>query len=135
MAWIEPKTDWTSDDYFNPDDYNRIIGNIIHLKFFASTLFAQLSELTLGEEKDYTSYIYAKEINAIEDGIDALNIETYNLNIGEKINFNSNKNTPLWSEFNRIESACLLLYKTMNGHKGTLKRMAFTLGNQKGIRV
>ena len=35
MAWIEPKTDWVSTDYFNIEDYNRIIGNIIYLKDFA----------------------------------------------------------------------------------------------------
>ena len=32
MAWIEPKTNWTSQDFFNIEDYNRIIGNIAYLK-------------------------------------------------------------------------------------------------------
>ena len=32
MAWVEPKTDWVSIDYFNVDDYARIVGNLKYLK-------------------------------------------------------------------------------------------------------
>ena len=42
MSWIEPKTDWTSSDYFNAEDYNRIIGNVIYLKAFSDALFNSL---------------------------------------------------------------------------------------------
>lgn len=135
MAWIEPKTDWTSTDYFNAEDYNRIIGNITHLKALGDDLFSGLSNLSMGEEKAIMSLIYAREINAIEDSLEKLNLETYGLEIGEKQSFKPNKATPLWSEFNRIESAILLLHETMVVHKDNLPRLAFRLGNQKGIRV
>lgn len=32
MSWIEPKTDWTSQDTFNFSDYNRIKNNIAYLE-------------------------------------------------------------------------------------------------------
>lgn len=135
MAWIEPKTDWTSADYFNAEDYNRIIGNITHLKALADDLFSGLSNLSIGEEKAVMSLIYAREMNNIENALEHLNLETYGLEIGDKQTFKANGSTPLGSEFNRIESAILLLYNTMTAHKDALSRLTFRLGNQKGIRV
>ena len=135
MSWITPKTDWVSTDYFNIEDYNRIIGNIRYLKDFAEELFKALDTLDMGEEKTYVSMIYAREMNAIESNLEIINANTYSFNIGETKTFQANKSTPLWSEFNRIESACLLLYNTMIAHKNALPRLAFTLGGQKGIRV
>ena len=134
MAWIEPKTDWTSADFFNAED-NRIIGNITHLKALGDDLFSGLSNLSMGEEKSVMSLIYAREMNNIENALESLNLETYNLGIGDKQTFKANGSTPLWSEFNRIESAILLLYNTMTAHKDALPRLSFRLGNQKGIRV
>ena len=135
MAWIEPKTDWKSNDYFNIEDYNRIIGNISYLKAFSEELFKYLDTLDMGEEKTYVSMIYAREMNAIENNLEIINENTYDFDIGETKTFQANKSTPLWSEFNRIESACLLIYSTMIAHKNALPRLAFTLGDQKGIRV
>ena len=135
MAWIEPKTDWISTDYFNIEDYNRIIGNIRYLKALAEALFKSFDTLSMGEEKTYVSMIYAREMNAIESNLEIINAKTYGFDIGETQTFQANKSTPLWSEFNRIESACLLIYKTMTAHKNALPRLAFTLGGQKGIRV
>lgn len=133
--WLPPKTDWISTDYFNIVDYNRIIGNIRYLKNFAKKLFLEFDILSMGEEKTYVSMIYAREMNAIESNLEIINANTYGFDIGETQTFQANKSTPLWSEFNRIESACLLLYNTMIAHKNALPRLAFTLGGQKGIRV
>lgn len=132
--WIEPKTDWTSEDYFNAEDYNRIIGNITYLKAYLDDLFSNLTNVSLGEEKTYLSLIYAREMNDIEQTLEKLNSETYRFGIGETQTYKANKPTPLWSEFNRVESAMLLLYKTMVAHKGALPRLAFRLGGQKGIK-
>lgn len=135
MAWITPKTNWVSTDYFNVVDYNRIIGNINYLKTFAEELFKALDTLPMGDEKTYVSMIYAREMNVIESNLDTINTNTYDFDIGETQTFQANKSTPLWSEFNRIESACLLLYNTMTAHKNALPRLALTLGGQKGIKV
>ena len=135
MAWIEPKTDWVSVDYFNATDYNRIIGNIAYLKAYLDTLFYGLTNISTMEEKTATSLIYAREINAIETALETLNIETYKFNIGETKEYMANTRTIDFVELNRIESAILLLYRQMVNHKENLTRLAFTLGNQKGIRV
>lgn len=135
MAWIEPKTDWVENDYFNASDYNRIIGNISYLKAYLDDLFLNLTNVSLGEEKTYTSLFHAREMNAIEQALEKLNSETYGLDVGETQTYKPNKPTPLWSEYNRLESAILLLYNAMVAHKENLPKLAFTLGNQKGIKV
>lgn len=135
MAWIEPKTNWVVTDYFNIEDYNRIIGNMSHLKALAEELFRAFDILSMGEEKSYTSMIYAREMNVIESNLERINKVTYGFNIGKTVTYHVNQSTPLWSEFNRIESACLLLYNTLTAQKNALPRLAFTLGSQKGIRV
>ena len=135
MAWIEPKTDWKESDYFNAKDYNRFIGNLAVLKLLADELFQTVEILSMGEDKTYNSLIYAGEINAIESNLEILNLNTYAFPIGEKMIYKDNGKTPLYSEFNRMESAILQLYTTMQAHKANLPRLAVTLGGQKGIRV
>lgn len=135
MGWITPKTDWKSTDKFNAYDYNRIVGNILYVKDLASALFEAFDLQGMEEEKTYYSMFYAREMNAIESNLEIINANTYGFDIGDTQTFQANKSTPLWSEFNRIESACLLLYKTMTAHKNALQRLAFTLGGQKGIMV
>lgn len=135
MAWIGPKTDWTPQYRGDYEDFNRISGNINYLKEMADELFHRLSEVSLNDERTKLSYIYAREMNEIEDALDSLNIETYGLEIGEKQIFKANGSTPLWSEFNRIESACLMLFKMLETHKNSLSRLAFVLGEQKGIKI
>lgn len=135
MAWIEPKTNWQSTDYFNIVDYNRIVGNLLYLKDLSLELFKDFTTEAMVDIKDYSSMIYAREINAIENNLESVNINTYNFDIGDTKEFYPNKTTPLWSEFNRIESAMLLLHNTMLAHKKALPRLSFILGCQKGIRA
>lgn len=133
--WLPPKTDWTAQDYVNSVDYNRITGNIVYLKAYLDSLFLDLTNVSLGEEKDVKSLIYAREINAIEAALETLNLETYKFDIGETKEYMANRRTLDFNELNRIEGAILLLYQTMVVHKENLPRLAFTLGGQKGIKV
>ena len=136
MAWIEPKTNWTSQDFFNIEDYNRIIGNVAYLKELVIELFTQPNlDENSADEKDYTSMIYASEINAIENNLEQINQSSYSLEIGETKTYYPNEKTMNYEELNRIESACLLIYNTLVAHKNALKRLSFTLGGQKGIKV
>lgn len=48
MAWMEPKTDWVSTDYFNAEDYNRMIGNISYLKTLADEVFLHVTDVSMG---------------------------------------------------------------------------------------
>lgn len=132
MAWKEPKMDWVSTDYFNAEDYNRLIENIVCLKELADKLFPCITDVSLGEKKTHLSMIYAREMNAIESTLETLNLETYQFEVGETMEYRANGSTPLWSELNRIESAIFLLHNTMTAHKAALPRLEFRLGNQKG---
>lgn len=135
MSWIAPKTDWEKTDYFNIEDYNRIIGNLEYLKAFGKTLFYDFPEIeSLGDNKIYTSMLYAREINAIESFLEKLNLGSYVFDIGEKSTYYANQGTPLYSEFNRIESAILLIYKTMTAHEDALPKLSFKLGDMKGVK-
>lgn len=135
MAWIEPKTNWTAKDFFNAEDYNRIIGNIKYLQDFSLKMFKEFIAADLGEDKNYESFIYAREINNIENNLDALNSATYRLSIGSKTIYSDNGNTPLFGEFNRLETAMLKLYDMMVAHYGSLNRLSITLGGQKGFKA
>ncbi len=135
MSWIEPKTDWTIEDFFWYPDYNRIIGNLYYLKHISEELFSAYDLIDMGEEKNEDSYIYAGDMNAIEENLEIINRHTYNLDIGKKQFFFGNGKTPLYTEINRVESAILALHEQMKIHKKNLTRLPFALGDQKGIKV
>lgn len=135
MTWIEPKTDWTENSFFNIEDYNRIINNLYYLRNLSIEIMNHYNIKNMDEKNSYANDIYAREINAIEDNLESINMSTYKFDIGKKTIYRDNGPTPLWSEFNRIESAVFLLHKTMVAHKNSLNRLSFTLGGEKGIRV
>lgn len=132
--WIEPKTDWVATDYLNIGDYNRIIGNLEYLAEYASTLLDGITLTELGKRKTYTDPIYAREMNAIEQALERINKETYGFSIGETPTYRANKPTPLWSEYNRIEGATLIIGSTAFAQEKAKPRLTFTLGNQRGVR-
>ena len=135
MAWTEPKTNWTKDDFFNIEDYRRITNNIMYLKDFLDSLFYGLSDMQSMSEKNISEPIYAREINDIENNIELLNIETYKLEIGDKKEYFPNQRTMDFNELNRIEKAMFDIYTKMKKHKELLTRLSFRLGNQKGLKV
>ena len=135
MAWTEPKTNWTKDDFFNIEDYSRITNNVMYLKDFLDSLFYGLSDMQSMSEKNISEPIYAREINDIENNIELLNIETYKLEIGETKEYFPNQRTMDFNELNRIEKAMFDIYTKMKKHKELLTRLSFRLGNQKGLKV
>lgn len=130
-TWTTPKTDWVATDYFKAEDYNRIMNNILFLKDLATNLFGQFDIDPMDGNKTYTDIPYARNINDIENNLDAINQHTYNLPIGTKMNYVSNGNVPLFTEYNRIESSMLLLYTWFMTNGAITPHIAFTLGNAK----
>lgn len=136
MAWQTPKTNWKVSDYFNYSDYNRIVGNLDFLKNEISDLIDSVDGYTqLETNKNYNSIFYSEEMNAIENNLEALNLTSYNLDIGEKASYTINGSTPLYSEFNRIESACLRLRNMVKAHKENIPHLAIRLGNDRTFNV
>lgn len=110
--WITPKTDWKATDYFNDYDYNRIKNNINLLKERVANLYADFETPNLGSDKNSASMIYAREINNIEQTLELINQNSFNLDIGDKKTYAINGYTINYEELNRIESATQILYGT-----------------------
>lgn len=131
--WIEPKTNWVATDTVTADDYNRIAGNLYYLKDALSALFSPTSLTTMDDDKNYLSTIYAREMNAVESNLDALNNASYAFDIGAAETYVSNGKTPLYVELNRIESATLKLKEQVEADKKLLQTLPFTLGGAKKL--
>lgn len=131
MPWQEPKTNWVKTDYFNIQDYNRIIGNLTELRELAVTVYKSFELEDMGDDKQYQDYIYADEINTIERNMTRLCDNTYPFAVGEQKTYYPNQPTINWEEFNRIESACLVLYRNLQGQIIGKRRLEFTLGGER----
>ena len=126
--WQTPKTDWKATDCFNKSDYNRIIGNIAELRTMAVALYREFDIVDMGAEKSYEDYIYADEINAIEGNLTKICSSTYPFPVGDQRTYYPNQPATDYKEYNRIESACLMIYNNLVGQAAGKQRLAFTLG-------
>jgi len=111
MTWIEPKTDWTANDYINVADYNRIRNNLLYLNNKCNIHFPPDVAIDLGNEKTVSDYAYASDFNNFESALTSINNRAYRYDIGSEMQFTMLGKTIDYEELNRIEKACLRLYK------------------------
>lgn len=136
MAWITPKTNWSAGsgaspydgDYFNAVDYNRIRENLLFLTELAEQMYSLHLTSSIGGQKNYSSWIYADEINAFEIRLAELNDQTVHLDIGATKTYYENGRGIDAAELNRIESACLALLDPLQNQAGGRRMLRFTLG-------
>ena len=107
--WIEPKIDWTPDDYINYWDYNRIRNNLIYLNDKCNEYFPPERVVIIGVEKQLGDYAYAPEWNNFEKILETINYRAYRYDLGETKEFVPLGYTIDYEELNRIERACLRL--------------------------
>lgn len=138
MAWTEPKTDWkvqpkTVEGYYNGDwfeieDYNRILTNYQAIYDIAKPLYPDLqipspATLTLGAPTK------ASEINIIERTIDAFKTLTVALSdVGATKTWLDNGNLFNFEDINRWEQAALSYYTAITGQVELLPKLQFKLG-------
>ena len=127
MAYVTPKTDWKSTDYFELVDYNRITGNIRYLHDSADVLYHMSGLNAMTENKTYESLIYASEFNAIENNLALLDADTYKAGITAKI-WAANGSTPTFEDLNRIEGSVASLYSKLQTQYAKVKKFPLTLG-------
>lgn len=128
MAWLEPKTDWQADDYFNIQDYNRIKGNLNEIRVQALTLWPDFPFEEMGADKTYQDYgFYADEINRFEENVEHICEGTFPFAVGEKQTFYENTPFITWEELNRIEEACRLMYSNIWSRISGRRMLAFVL--------
>ena len=140
-TWTTPKTDWYgatvsgiySGDYFNYDDYNRIKNNLEYLHELCEVLYNNYNAThTELDDKTVSSFIYADEINAIEENLEALNEATLNHSIGSSVTYMANGLMIDYTELNRIESATLELYEYLINQSNGRRHLSFNLSNDGG---
>ena len=71
-VWIQPKTDWTRNDYINTADFLRISGNMEYIQGKVAAYLG--SNITLAENAltNDNAFPFIADINAIENNLDAL---------------------------------------------------------------
>lgn len=127
MAWITPKTNWVSSDYFNIGDYNRIKNNLVWLQGMVNQVYPSMSISAMGNDKTHSDYIYADEFNLFETNLDAIKSWIVSLGIGNGILYSENAPTPDYNELNRIESAMLKIYDNLTGQIAGRPTLSFVL--------
>lgn len=126
--WQQPKTDWAADDDVLCGDYNRIKGNIEHLRELACTQYFPFPIYPMGAEKTEVEYMYADEINLIADNLELLAANSYHVDVGNKTTYEENGPYIAYEDLNRIEGAILNLYDNINRVKAGKGRLSFRLG-------
>nr|DAO83803.1 MAG TPA: hypothetical protein [Caudoviricetes sp.] len=136
MSWIEPKTDWTSQDTFNFSDYNRIKNNIAYLRERAVKLVKPFDIQDMGADMtSYAELFEAAKFNTLEQNLETINNNAYLKDYGTKQTFYDNGVFIAYAELNRIESATLDIYNMLGRQEIGLRRLAFRLGAGREVRI
>lgn len=135
MEWIQPKTDWSANDYINYSDYNRIRNNLMYLEEKAQSLYPNFSLKTEIPEVTRSTYAYAEVWNKLEDAAQEIVNGTYQLpNVGSKKTYQVYDPYINYTELNRLESLTLRYESLFKSMENTRERLPFTLGNYGGIK-
>ena len=136
MSWIEPKTDWTSQDTFNFSDYNRIKNNIAYLRERAVKLVKPFEIQDMRDDMtSYAELFDASKFNILEQNLETINNNAYLKDYGTKQTFYDNGVFIAYAELNRIESATLDIYNMLGRQEIGLRRLAFRLGAGREVRI
>ena len=135
VEWIEPKTDWSTSDRFNIDDYNRIKNNLTYLHEYASELYVPFETEDMGEDATYPIFWDVDKFNAFERNLDEINKKIYTQDFGVSQTFYPNGVFIQADELNRIESAMLSMKDILDRQKSGVRRLPFRLGQYKLIRI
>ena len=135
MAWIEPKTNWTSSSRFNIEDFNRIKNNLLYLHDVALVRVGAFEIESMGEdlyvgEDEYKNWV-VEDFNAIENNLHIISNKIMDADIGTKKTFYENGLMPDYAELNRIESVTLRNKNALDSLSSGLRRLPFELGQYK----
>jgi len=133
VEWITPKTDWDEQSRMNAVDYNRIKNNLQVLAELVGMVYCSVSIAEMGEDKNFTSWYFAREFNLFESNLETINQTAYQKDVGDRKTFFDNGPFIDFEELNRIESTMLKFYELASIQQKTLPRLSFRLGNVKGV--
>lgn len=139
MTWETPKTNWygKSDsngnytgDYFNVADFNRIKNNLVYLHDLAITMYDNFNITDLGNDRTYSDYFYASEINSMVDNRDTINYHTVKKVYKALPTYVDNGNTMTYSELNLLESSILDLYNWLTNQSEGRRKFTWNFGTK-----
>lgn len=114
MTWISPKTNWTSQDYYNFEDLNRVESNTEYIKELLKLLEYNIN-LIIERNRDMTRIEFAESFNRIESNIDLIKVYRPKSWIDPKLDWIYD--TPFsYVDANRLERNLLLLYNYTKGN-------------------
>ena len=118
--WQTPKVDWTPDDYYNPEDLNRVENNVVHV----AQLIQQLIGVTImldapTVDRDYSSIEFAEGLNRIEGNIQKLSVIDLPGLKPMKITW-ATGDPFSYKDAIRLESNTALLYEVLKKNLGTV---------------
>lgn len=132
MAWITPKTDWVSTDYFNAVDYNRIKNNLAQLSGMVGSLYVDVDfDGEILQDATFIDRPSAYKLNQIELRLDSI-ADLVGADYGDSVTFSDFGLSIRYDELNRIESASLDLYNMIKNQLSSLPMLSFTLGLNAG---
>lgn len=136
VIWNAPKTDWTKDDKFNLEDYNRIKNNLVFLSKKARDVSVEIEIDDMGEDiTSYSAYWEVSKFNAFETNLQKIINNTYKKDYGNKQTFYDNGIFIKYDELNRIEKAILDIYEDMLNHEKGLRKIPFVFGRFREVRI
>lgn len=111
MEWIPPKIDWTTQDYYNFEDLNRVENNTMVVKDLVEVLRGEvnLGEINIG--RDMKSIPFVDILNRVEGNINILGSKLYKPKGWMPPKLEWDYNQPFsYEDANRLERNLLLLY-------------------------
>ena len=135
-AFVEPKVNWTVNDRFNIQDYNRIKNNLEYLYERAIQILSYFEIFGMGTNiTEYSGFWSVEKFNLFETNLDLLNEKILSRDFGTKQVFFENGPFIGYEELNRIESAILDMKESLDNLYSGLRRIPFRLGSFRNIRV
>lgn len=135
-AFVEPKVNWTVNDRFNIQDYNRIKNNLEYLYERAIQILSYFEIFGMGTNiTEYSGFWSVEKFNLFETNLDLLNERILRRDFGTKQIFFENGPFIGYEELNRIESAILDMKESLDNLYSGLRRIPFRLGSFRNIRV
>ena len=120
MPWLEPKLDWASEDYYNPEDLNRVENNTTEL----AQLIQQLMGVKINLEntitdRNYSTIEFADSLNRVERNLQKLSVLNLlglqplktNWRVGDPFNF---------KDAIRLENNLSILYGVLSKNINTV---------------
>lgn len=139
--WQTPKTDWHGErdkqgvytgDRFNAKDFNRIHQNIQYLKEFVEKLYSDVPSIPTIRTVQVGDFVYADEINQIEDNFKRIAQFTFNRNYGSCPVYHDNDSFIDFRELNRLESAILDMYDRLTNQYNGRRTFTWAFGTKGG---